>query len=92
MRARRLSDGGAEIAVIDNGIGIDEQNLSHLFEPFFTGFEVGHHASGLFEYGRQGLGLGLSVVKAFVDLHGGSLTVESEKGKGTTFTIRLPAT
>jgi len=91
VRARRAEDGGAEIAVIDTGIGIDEANLAHLFQPFFTGFEVGHHASGTFEYGRQGLGLGLSVVKAFVDMHGGSLQVKSEKGKGTTFTIRLPA-
>ncbi len=91
ISARRIADGGAEISVIDNGIGISPENLKHLFEPFFTGFDVGHHASGQFEYGRQGLGLGLSVVKSFVELHGGTLTVQSDLGKGTTFTIRLPA-
>jgi len=91
ITARRQSDGGAEIAVIDNGIGISPENQQHLFEPFFTGFNVGHHASGHFEYGRQGLGLGLSVVKSFVEMHGGTLTVQSDVGKGTTFTMRLPA-
>ncbi len=90
VSARRTEGGGAEIAVIDNGIGISPENLPHLFEPFFTGFKVDRHASGQFEYGRQGLGLGLSVVKSFVELHGGTLTVQSELGKGTTFTMRLP--
>lgn len=91
ISAKRLTDGGAEISVSDNGIGISPENQQHLFEPFFTGFNVGHHASGHFEYGRQGLGLGLSVVKSFVEMHGGTLTVQSQIGKGTTFTIRLPA-
>lgn len=90
VKARRTADGGAEISVTDNGVGISPENLKHLFEPFFTGFKVSHHSSGHFEYGRQGLGLGLSVVKAFVELHGGTLDVQSELGKGTTFTIRLP--
>jgi signal transduction histidine kinase len=89
VRARR-TDGGAEISVVDNGVGIADENLKHLFEPFFTGFKVSHHSSGTFEYGRQGLGLGLSVVKAFVELHGGTLDVQSEMGKGTTFTMKLP--
>jgi signal transduction histidine kinase len=89
LRARR-DDGGAIISVSDNGIGISKENLAHLFKPFFTGFKVSHHSSGTFEYGRQGLGLGLSVVKAFVELHGGTLDVASEQGKGTTFTMRLP--
>jgi signal transduction histidine kinase len=89
VKARR-SDGGTEISVIDNGIGISDENLAHLFKPFFTGFQVSHHSSGTYEYGRQGLGLGLSVVKEFVELHGGTLDVKSEMGKGTTFTMRLP--
>lgn len=88
--ANRTPDGGAEIKITDNGIGISDEHLAHLFEPFFTGFKVTHHSSGHFEYGRQGIGLGLSVVKAFVELHGGTLDVDSESGKGTTFTIRLP--
>ena len=90
MRAKRLDNGGMEIAIADNGQGIPPQNLEHLFEPFFTGFKVGYHSSGQFEYGKQGLGLGLSVVKSFVELHGGTLEVDSKVGQGTTFTIRLP--
>jgi signal transduction histidine kinase len=90
IRASRTADGGAQIIVSDTGVGINTAALAHVFEPFFTGFNVEHHSSGMFEYGRQGLGLGLSVVKAFVDMHGGNLQVQSEPGKGTTFTITLP--
>jgi len=91
LRARRLEDQSVEIVVSDTGVGIEPDHLRHLFEPFFTGFNVGRHSSGAFEYGKQGLGLGLSVVKAFVDMHGGTLQTQSELGKGTTFTIHLPA-
>ena len=90
VRGSRTSDGGAEIVVADTGVGIDPAAQSHLFEPFFTGFNVERHSSGQFEYGRQGLGLGLSVVKAFVDSQGGTLTVQSTPGRGTSFTIKLP--
>ena len=79
-----------EITVRDNGVGIDPASLSQLFKPFFTGFDVRQHSSGHFEHGRKGIGLGLSVVKAFVDMHGGRISAASEAGKGTTFTIVLP--
>jgi len=52
---------------------------------------VSRHSSGVCEFDRRGLGLGLSVVKAFIEMHGGQVTVESELGKGSTFTITLPA-
>jgi signal transduction histidine kinase len=64
--------------------------LEKLFQPFFTGYDVSHHSSGQYEHGRRGLGLGLSVVKAFIELHGGTVGVETEIGRGTTFTITLP--
>jgi len=78
------------IRVTDTGSGIDPASREKLFEPFFTGFDVSHHSSGRFEHGRRGLGLGLSVVKAFVEMHGGTVRVDTEVGQGTTFTITLP--
>jgi signal transduction histidine kinase len=83
---------GVEIKVSDSGVGIDPSSLPHIFEPFFTSFDVSRHSSGQFEFGRRGLGLGLTLVKAFVEMHGGQVQATSEPGKGTTFTITLPAT
>ncbi len=78
------------INITDTGMGIAPENLSRIFDPFFTGFDVSRHSSGTFEYDKRGLGLGLSMAKAFVEMHAGKLTVESAVGKGTTFTIELP--
>lgn len=89
--ARRDAQGDAEIGVSDTGVGIDPDCLPRVFEPFFTKFDVSRHCSGDFEFDRRGLGLGLSVVKAFVEMHGGQVQVDSTVGKGTTFLIRLPA-
>lgn len=90
LSARRTGK-GVRIEVVDTGVGIPPESLSHVFEPFFTGFDSAHHSSGDFEFGTHGLGIGLSVVKAFVTLHGGSISVRSEPGQGSTFTIDLPA-
>ena len=78
------------LQVRDNGMGIDPANLPHIFEPFFTELDVSRHSSGQFEFGRRGLGLGLSLVRAFVRMHGGSVDVASTTGQGTTFTLTLP--
>jgi len=80
------------ITVTDTGSGIEPASLDRLFEPFFTGYDVSHHSSGQYEHGRRGLGLGLSVVKAFVEMHGGTVRVDTEVGRGTTFTITIPMT
>jgi len=70
----------ARIAVSDNGPGIDEETLKRIFEPFFTTKPVG-----------EGTGLGLSVSYMIVhNNHKGTIEVESEVGKGTTFIVRLP--
>jgi signal transduction histidine kinase len=90
LSARRTDGNGTEIQVRDSGTGIDSACLPHIFEPFFTRFDVSRHSSGQFEFDRRGLGLGLSVVKAFVEMHGGSVGVESEPSRGSTFTITLP--
>jgi signal transduction histidine kinase len=90
LAGKRTADGRAEIRVHDSGVGIDPAHKPHLFSTFFTGFDVSRHSSGRFEFGRQGLGLGLSMVKAFVEMHGGTVAVASEPGKGSTFTLTLP--
>ncbi len=91
VEARRPPQGGAVIAVNDTGQGIEEASLPHLFEPFFTRFDVSRHSSGTFEFGRRGLGLGLTVVDAFVKMHGGQVRVASKLNEGSKFTIYLPA-
>ena len=73
---------GREVAVIkvgDNGKGIPAENMKKIFEPFFTTKPIG-----------QGTGLGLSIVYKIIDQHKGKISVESELGKGTVFTIQLP--
>jgi len=73
-------DGYVEIRISDTGKGIPEENLSKIFDPFFTTKEVG-----------KGTGLGLNVAYNIIKKHNGTIDVESTVGKGTTFTIRIPA-
>jgi signal transduction histidine kinase len=80
------------ITIADTGKGIAPECVSRIFDPFFTAFDVSCHSSGTFEYDKRGLGLGLSMAKAFIEMHGGTLAVASELGKGTTFTLELPVT
>jgi len=72
-------NGFAEITISDTGCGISEQDLKNIFEPFFTTKEE-----------KKGVGLGLSVVYGIITNHKGSIEVESEIGKGTTFRVLLP--
>ena len=70
---------GVAIKVSDTGKGIEKSELSHIFERFFQG-----------NNNQGGTGIGLAVVKSFIELHQGSVQVESEVGKGTCFNIYLP--
>src|SRR5262249_14007575 len=74
----------------DRGIGLEPRALGHLFQPFFTEFDPSRHSSGEFGFNKRGLGLGLSLVKKFVELHGGRVSADSELGRGTRVTIVLP--
>jgi len=69
----------ARVSVRDSGIGMPEAMRAQAFEPFFTTKIVG-----------RGSGLGLATVRSLVDLHGGVVSIESEPGRGSTFTISLP--
>lgn len=89
LSARRL-DGDLRIEVTDGGSGLAPEALNHLFEPFFTGFVPGRHSSGLFEHGARGMGLGLTVVRAFVGMHGGAVRARNNAAGAAVFTIDLP--
>jgi len=78
------------VRVTDRGLGIASADCSHLFEPFFTGNDTMHHSSGDYQFGKKGMGLGLCLVKAFVEMHGGTVSVETEPGRGSTFAFTLP--
>src|SRR5437870_4738781 len=77
------SSGYFQISVTDNGIGIAPELQSKVFETFFQA-----DSSASREYG--GAGLGLSIVRSYVDAHGGEVFVRSELGKGSTFTMIVP--
>ncbi|WP_424244212.1 two-component system phosphate regulon sensor histidine kinase PhoR [Elusimicrobium posterum] len=76
-------DFGVKITVSDTGIGISEENQSRIFERFFVTDKSRSKKNG-------GTGLGLAIVKHIVEAHGGSISVSSALGKGTTFVVRLP--
>jgi two-component system NtrC family sensor kinase len=80
LSTRRDEEGGASVEVRDTGQGIAPKILERIFDPFFTTKEVG-----------RGTGLGLAVCYGIVTEHGGRIAVESAVGRGSLFTIRLPA-
>jgi signal transduction histidine kinase len=74
---------GARIEVVDTGVGIDPSELPHIFERFYRGSRA-NEARG------SGSGLGLAIVRSIVDMHGGTVDVESRVGSGSRFTVTLP--
>ncbi len=91
MRAHSEREDWITMEVVDHGIGIATEDASHVFSAFFSSFNTGHHSSGDFEFGKRGIGLGLSVTRRFVEMHGGSVSARSEQGQGSVFTIELPS-
>ncbi len=83
--ALRLESQGKEavLTVSDNGIGIPEEDVKHIFDRFYRVDKARSRATG-------GTGLGLSIVAQMVKLHGGDIEVDSQSGKGSVFTVRLP--
>ena len=77
------TDDGAEISVSDTGIGIPPAERPTIFEEF-------RQVGGDYAHKKEGTGLGLTLAKKFVELHGGKIWVNSEVGKGSTFTFTLP--
>jgi len=71
------------ISIRDTGLGIKSEDLSHIFEPFYL-------ADGVDRRKYPGTGLGLTIVKRLVEILEGEIQVQSEWGKGSTFTIFLP--
>jgi signal transduction histidine kinase len=79
-----------KVSVTDQGLGVSSADQPHLFEPFFTGFDTLRHSSGDYQFGKRGIGLGLWLVKTFVELHSGRVEVSTTPGAGSTFAFVLP--
>jgi signal transduction histidine kinase len=75
------SDGLVVFTISDNGRGISEDSKAHVFDKFYQEDD---------SHNQKGNGLGLSIVKRIVELHGGTISVESNRGEGSTFTVMLP--
>lgn len=82
-RSQAEDEGEVEVAVSDEGPGMDEATRARVFERFYQG------DAGLAR-GHEGMGIGMAIAREMVELHGGALTVESEPGLGSTFTFTLP--
>ena len=83
VTAKRLDDGDLSISVRDTGIGIPQGELERIFDRFYRVDKARSRKMG-------GTGLGLAIVKDIVQAHGGKLYVDTQLGKGSTFTVVLP--
>ncbi len=84
ITVRLFVEGGAIVGVVrDTGIGIAEEDMTRLFEEFYRTEQAK-------AFSRNGSGLGLSIIKQIVEQYGGAISVESQLGKGSQFTFRLP--
>jgi two-component system NtrC family sensor kinase len=79
MKTENTSDGRIKLQIIDDGVGIADADIPHIFEPFFSAKQK-----------ASGIGLGLAIVHGIIHNHKGKIEIDSELGKGTTITIILP--
>ena len=79
MKTSNPDEHHIRMEIRDNGVGIDPEDIPHIFEPFFSAKEK-----------ARGIGLGLAIVHGIVQNHNGRIEVDSELGKGTTISIILP--
>jgi signal transduction histidine kinase len=85
---------GTELVLVvgDDGVGIAPERLPLLFDTTSAMLDsLSHHSSSTLEFGSRGLGLGLAIARGVAEAHGGRLVAHSTLGKGSTFTLRLPA-
>jgi signal transduction histidine kinase len=79
--------------VQDNGIGIEQEHAARIFShSMMIRAARNHHSSERLEFNSAGLGLGLAIARAIIEAHGGTIGIESESGRGSTFTLRMSLT
>jgi two-component system heavy metal sensor histidine kinase CusS len=83
IAVEELADQAVEVSVRDTGCGIESEHLPRVFDRFYRADRARSHSP-------KGTGLGLAIVKSIMDLHQGTITIQSEPGKGTTVTLRFP--
>lgn len=81
---------GIRLSVADSGAGIHPEDQDHVWDSYFSTFDMLHHSSGAYEFQKRGIGLGLAIVKQFISLHGGTVGFNNRPGEGTTFYFVLP--
>jgi len=89
LRVSRQLGEYVSFAIQDQGPGIPEGDLPHIFKPFYSGGDVMKHSSGRIEHAKKGMGLGLAIVRHFVELLGGTISVSSQP-HGCVFTVTIP--
>lgn len=91
LRAKREANNKVYISVQDSGIGIPASQLKVIFEPFYEVQDVMNHSTSQTEFMGGGIGVGLSIVRDILQSCNGEIDVQSEEGKGSTFTLILPS-
>ena len=89
LNATKQLGGYVSISIEDQGPGIEEEDLPHVFDPFYSTRDVMKHSSGDTGYQKRGMGLGLAIVRHFVEMHNGTVNVTTSP-EGSVFTVTVP--